>query len=189
MAKQTLSPQTILAPLPSALVSCGTKDGKSNIITIAWMGVVNSIPPMISISIRPAPLSHGIIRETEEFVANIPTADMAEIADGCGMVSGRDVDKFAHYGLTPEKGTLEYAPYIAECPLNLECRVKQVINLGSHDLFLAEVVNIFVEEAMINEKGRFDPGDFKILGFSGTHYLAASKTGPRMGFSRKREGR
>ena len=185
MAKQSLSPQTILAPLPSALISCGGKDGTNNIITLAWVGVVNSDPPMISISIRQPRFSHPIIAETREFVANIPTVDMAEIADGCGMVSGRDVDKFSRYGLTPVQGTLKYAPYIEECPLNVECQVKQIIGLGSHDLFLAEVVNIFVDEAMINEKGRYDPGDFKLLGFSGKHYLAARKIGSRMGFSKK----
>ncbi|MEW5921553.1 MAG: flavin reductase family protein [Bacillota bacterium] len=188
MAKKTLSPQTILAPLPSALVSCGGKDGTVNIITLAWMGVVNSDPPMISASIRPAPFSHALIKETGEFVANIPTADMVEIADGCGMVSGRDVCKFEHYGLTAEKGTLEFAPYIVECPLNVECRVRQIINLGSHDLFLAEVVNILVDEVMINESGRYDPGDLKLLGYSGKYYLAARKIGPRMGFSRKKQG-
>ena len=189
MPKQTLSPQTILAPLPSALISCAGRDGKNNIITLAWVGVVNSDPPMISISIRQPRFSHGLIVETEEFVANIPTADMMEIADGCGMVSGREMDKFGYYGLTPVRGILEYAPYIEECPLNVECRVKQIINLGSHDLFLAEVVNILVDDAMLNERGRFDPGDFKFLGFSGTHYLTARKIGPKMGFSRKKEGR
>ncbi len=186
MAKKTLSPQTILAPLPSALVSCASRDGKANIITIAWMGVVNSDPPMISISIRPAPLSHALIKETGEFVANIPTADMVEVADACGMVSGREVQKFERFGLTPQKGTLEFAPYIVECPLNVECCVKQVINLGSHDLFLAEVVNLLVEEALLDERGRYDPGDLKLLGFSGMYYLAAEKMGPRMGFSRKK---
>jgi flavin reductase (DIM6/NTAB) family NADH-FMN oxidoreductase RutF len=189
VAKQTLSPQTILAPLPSALISCGGKEGTINIITLAWVGVVNSDPPMISISIRPSRFSHPLIAETGEFVANIPTADMVEIADGCGMVSGREGDKFAQYGLTPELGTLEYAPYIEECPLNVECRVKQIISLGSHDLFLAEVVNILVDEAMINENGHYDPGDFKLLGFSGNHYLAARKIGSKMGFSRKKEDR
>lgn len=189
MAKQSLSPQTILAPLPSALISCGGKEGTLNIITLAWVGVINSDPPMISISIRPSRFSHPLIAETGEFVANIPTADMVEITDSCGMVSGREVDKFAQYGLTAERGTLEYAPYIEECPLNVECRVKQIINLGSHDLFLADVVNILVDEAMINERGRYDPGDFKLLGFSGKHYLAAQKIGPMMGFSRKKEDR
>ena len=185
MAKTTLSPQTILAPVPSALVSCGKKDQKPNIITLAWVGVVNSIPPMISISIRPAPYSHDLIAETGEFVANIPTADMVEIADGCGMVSGRDVDKFAKYGLTPEWGTLQHAPYIVECPLNVECRVRQVINLGSHDLFLAEIVNILADAEMVNESGYYDPGDLKLLGYSGKHYLTAHKLGPRFGFTRK----
>lgn len=186
MAKKTLSPQTILAPVPSALVSCAGKDGGSNIITVAWIGVVNSFPPMLSVSIRPAPLSHALIKETGEFVANIPTADMVEIADGCGMVSGREMDKFDHYGLTAKRGTLEHAPYIEECPLNVECRVKQTLNLGSHDLFLAEVVNILVDEAMLNEKGYYDPGDFKLLGFSGRHYLMSRKIGPKMGFSKKK---
>jgi hypothetical protein len=119
MVKRSIKPQTLLAPVPAALISCGREDGEQNIITLAWVGVVNSVPPMISVAIRPSRHSHGIIKETGEFVVNIPTEDQVDIVDACGTLSGKNVNKFIRFNLTAEKGTLLHAPGIKECPISL----------------------------------------------------------------------
>ena len=186
MSKKSIEPGLLLGPVPAALVSCADKDGKGNIITLAWVGVVNSEPPMVSVSVRPSRYSHGLILETKEFVVNVPTADMAEKVDGCGVTSGRNINKFETFGLTPLRGMLDYAPYIGECPICLECKVKQVLNLGSHDLILGQIINVMADETVLDHAGRYDPVALEFLGFSGGHYLGARKTGQKAGFSRKK---
>ena len=142
MKKTILSPGTIMAPLPAALVSCGTNDN-SNIITIAWTGIVNSKPPMTYISVRPERFSYDIIREKKEFVINLPSENLAKRADICGMKSGRKIDKFKHCGFTKSPAEkLVDCPIINECPINIECNVVQELELGSHTMFLAEIVAI-----------------------------------------------
>lgn len=156
MAKKTLKPATGLLLTPLVLVTCQEKGARANIITLAWMGVVNSEPPMISIAIRPDRYSHGIIKKTGEFVANLPTVAILKETDFCGFTSGSKVDKFSATKLTPLPAEKVKAPLIQECPVNLECRVKQVLSLGSHDLFLGEIVALHVDEEIQNEKGRVD---------------------------------
>lgn len=186
MNKKSFPPRLFLGPVPSVLVSCGNETEK-NILTIAWAGVVNSDPPMISISVRPTHYSYPIIMETKEFVVNIPTAGQAELADGCGTLSGRELDKFAHFGVTAVKGTLKYAPLIEECPVNLECVVEQTIRLGTHELFLGRVVQTYASSEVINSQGRIDLQGRRLLGLNaGLHeYVEALPMNLFIGFTRK----
>lgn len=186
MSKKAIEPGMLLSPVPAALVSCAGKDGKRNVITLAWVGVVNSDPPMVSVAVRPSRYSYDLISETKEFVVNIPTTDMVEVVDGCGVTSGGNTDKFNQFDLTPLRGTLDYAPYIGECPICLECKVRQVLNLGSHDLFLGKIVNVMVEDTLLDKAGRYSPEAIDFLGFSGGHYMSARSTDQKAGFSRKK---
>jgi len=154
MTKQQWKPSTILNPVPVVMVSCSDKQGAPNIITIAWTGTINSEPPMLSIAVRPERYSHGIISDQKQFVVNLVTRRLLRAADFCGVKSGRDTDKFAAMGLTPAPASSVEAPLIAESPVNIECRVRKVIPLGSHDLFLAEITAVNVDEALIDPKGR-----------------------------------
>ncbi|MGE5422618.1 MAG: flavin reductase family protein [Ignavibacteriales bacterium] len=149
-------PATLLYPVPVVLVSCIGHEGTANIITIAWVGTVCSDPPMLSISIRPSRYSHKLITETREFVVNIPSADILDATDYCGIVSGRDVDKFTVTGLTPEPASKVKAPLIKECPMNMECVVRQILNLGAHDMFIAEIVAVHQEEEVLDSHGHLD---------------------------------
>lgn len=152
MVSKRLPATTMLFPTPVVLVTCVDEKGKPNIITLAWAGVVNSDPPMIGISIRPSRYSHGCIKATKEFVINIPTESMVRDVDVCGLVSGREKDKFALMGWQPVPATEVKAPLIEECPVQLECLLKEVLSLGSHDLFLGQVVAVHVKEEV--QKGR-----------------------------------
>ena len=185
MSKKKLSLQPLLGPLPAALISCGRSGGDDNIITLAWTGVVNSAPPMVSISIRPSRFSHRLIAETKEFVINIATADQVGLADGCGTLSGRDIDKFKHFGLTPLKGELEHAPLIEECPINLECVVEQTIDLPSHTLFIGKVAAVHAGAEILDERGRVDFKRCRLLGFCSGAYLATSPLELFLGYSLK----
>ena len=155
MPKRILKPSTTLFPVPVVLVSCGSAE-LPNIITIAWAGIINSSPPMVSISIRPSRYSHDLITESREFVINIPTTDQLEKADYCGMISGREVDKFAECDFTAVPASEVSTPLIAECPVNLECTVTQIIPLGTHNMFLGRVEAVHGEETVMNDKGRVD---------------------------------
>ena len=153
---RTFDPCTLLSPVPAVMVSCrGTdKDARPNIITVAWAGTVNSEPPMVSVSIRKTRLSHDIIRDSGEFVVNLVDAERCKALDFCGVRSGREVDKFAHCGLTPMPArNMNHAPAIAECPAYLACRVRQVLELGSHDMFIGEVVGVQVRDDLFDEDG------------------------------------
>lgn len=154
MPKQQWKPSTILNPVPVVMVSCADKKGAPNIITIAWTGTINSEPPMLSIAVRPERYSHGIISDRKQFVVNLVTRRLLRAADFCGVRSGRDTDKFAETGLTPAPASSVRAPLIAESPVNIECAVRTIIPLGSHDLFLADIVAVNVDEALIDPKGR-----------------------------------
>ena len=146
----------MLYPLPAVMVSCGREGEKPNIITVAWAGTICSDPAMVSISVRPNRYSYDIIRETGEFVINLTTRRLARAADWCGVRSGRDFDKFCEMGLTAVPSEKVAAPLIAESPVNIECRVRQVLPLGTHDMFLAEVVGVQADEAYIDlATGRF----------------------------------
>ena len=157
MAFKTLTPGAMLCPVPAVMVSCASPNDRPNIITIAWAGTVCSQPPMLSISVRKERFSHHILAESGDFAVNLVGEDQLRAADLCGVKSGRDIDKFAACGLTavpvPE---LAFAPAIAECPLYLACKTQQVIELGSHDLFIAAIVGMGVREDLMDDKGRID---------------------------------
>lgn len=193
MVKQIWKPSTMLNPVPVVMVSCADREGKPNIITLAWAGTVNSDPPMVSISIRKQRYSYNIIKETGEFVINLTPRQLAFAADYCGVKSGRDVSKFEAMKLTPGKAAKINAPIINECPVNLECVVKQVIELGSHDMFLAEVVATNVAEELIDRNGRMDLHKADLICYSHGEYYPLSKPIGFFGYSvakrQKLEGR
>ena len=171
---------TVLSPVPVVLVSCGGSGGhKPNIVTVAWAGTVCSDPPMLSISLRPQRFSYGIIADTREFAVNIPSADQAKVTDWCGVKSGRDVDKFSEMNLTPLKGKTIEAPLIMECPISLECKVKRIVKLGSHDLFLATIEAVQVTEELIDKAGKLRLDKANLLAYAHGEYFAL---GRRLGF-------
>jgi flavin reductase (DIM6/NTAB) family NADH-FMN oxidoreductase RutF len=156
MGTKSIPPSTMLLPVPVVLVTCVDQNGKPNIITVAWAGVVNSEPPMIGISIRPNRYSHACVKNAKEFVVNLPTEEMVRKVDACGVLSGKDTDKFSAMGWTPIPAEKVKAPLIEDCFIQLECQVKEVLSLGSHDLFIGEVIALHVKEEVQNEKGRID---------------------------------
>lgn len=155
MAKEIWKPGNMLYPLPVVMVSVADKDGRNNIITLAWVGTVCSEPPMVSISVRPERYSYSILKETGEFVINLTTKELTFATDYCGVKSGRDVDKFKEMHLTALPASEVKAPLIAESPVNIECRVREVKPLGSHDMFIADVVAVHAEERYMDEKHKF----------------------------------
>lgn len=182
-------PSTMLVPTPVVLVSCGGRaEQPENIITVAWAGTVCSDPPMLSISIRPERFSHGIIAATREFVVNIPTQDLAKATDLCGMKSGRDTDKFALTGLTRAAGASVAAPLLAECPLNVECKVRKTVKLGSHDMFIAEVVAVHVSPTLLDRRGKLCPEQARLLAYAHREYYGLGRRIGFFGFSAKRPG-
>ncbi len=156
MAKKTIAPTTMLVPLPAVLVTCGGFNQKVNIITISWCGIVCSQPPMISIAVRENRHSFHLLKEGGEYVVNIVGAEHAKAVDFCGNHSGKDCNKFKETGLTPENGEKVRSPLIKECPINLECQVRKVIELGSHHLFIGEIVSTHIEEDILTEDNRLD---------------------------------
>jgi flavin reductase (DIM6/NTAB) family NADH-FMN oxidoreductase RutF len=154
MSKTQLGPTTLLMPTPAALVTCGVYNQNPNIITIAWVGVACSDPPMISVGIRENRFSFDLIKKSGEFVVNITGADIVNQVDFCGVYSGKDVDKFKVTGLTPLEASKVKSPLIKECPINLECQVRRTLELGSHHLFIGEVVATHIDEDKLDDKGR-----------------------------------
>ena len=174
--KRIWKPGTMLSPVPPTLVSCGNEALGYNMITIAWTGIINSKPPMTYISVRPERYSYNLIKETGEFVINITTKKLARATDWCGVKSGQDVDKFKETGLTPVPGSKISAPLIAESPLNLECKVTEVKNLGSHDMFLAEIVAVQASEMFIDEKtGKFSLEASNPIAYAHGNYYTLGK--------------
>lgn len=156
MKKEVWKAGNMLYPLPVVMVSCQREDEKPNIITVAWAGTVCTNPPMVSISIRPERYSYDIIAKTKEFVINLSTTALAKATDYCGVRSGRDVDKFKEMNLTMQKSSKISAPGIMECPVNIECKVKEIIKLGSHDMFLANVEAVAVDSSLLTDKGKLE---------------------------------
>lgn len=175
MGKLTFKPGTMLNPVPAVMVSCGDEKEK-NIITIAWTGIINSDPPMTYVSVRKERHSHDIIKRTGEFVINLTTEKLAFATDYCGVRSGRDVDKFKEQNLTPEKSKVVSCPSIAESPVNIECRVTEVKELGTHDMFMAEIVSVSVDEELMDETGKFCLEEAGLLAYNHGHYFALRKT-------------
>lgn len=155
--KQNWRPGTMIYPLPAIMVSCGSNDEDMNIFTASWVGTICSDPAMCYVSIRPERHSYDIIKRNMEFTLNLTTEELAKATDWCGVRSGRDYNKFDEMNLTPGKGVKVSAPYIEESPISIECRVKEIIHLGTHDMFIADVLNVIADEKYINpETGAFD---------------------------------
>lgn len=188
MAKQVWKPGNMVYPLPAAMVSVGDKNGNKNIITIGWTGTICTNPPMLYISVRPERYSYGLLKESGEFVLNLTTEALARATDYCGVRSGKDVDKWKETGLTPGKANaLNYAPIIEECPVNIECKVTEIKELGSHHMFIAEVVSVQVSDEYMNETGKFCLNDSGLMAYSHGEYLSLGKRIGTFGYSVKKK--
>lgn len=183
MKKQTWKPGNMLYPLPAVLVSVVDKKGNSNLLTIAWTGTICSDPAMVSISVRPERYSYHMIEETGEFVINLTTEDLVFATDYCGVKSGKDIDKWAEMKLTKVPGTHTKVPMVGESPVNLECRVVEKKELGSHHMFIAEVLAVHVDEKYLDETGRFNLNDAKPLVYSHGRYLSVGEELGSFGYS------
>lgn len=178
MGKQKWKPGNMLYPVPAVLITVADGQGNPNIFTVAWTGTVCSDPPMVSISVRPERYSHQMIEETGEFVINLTTRELAFATDYCGVKSGRDTDKIKDMNLTLCKADEVKAPLLKESPVNIECRVKQTLRLGTHDMYLAEVVAVHAEEAYMDESGRFVLEKADPLAYShGSYFTLGEKLG------------
>ena len=177
--KQNWRAGTMISPVPAVMVSCGSAEGEKNIITVAWTGTICSEPAMCYISVRKERHSYKMIRESGEFVINLTTKALARATDWCGVRSGKDFDKFSHCNLTAESCPHISAPAIAESPVNIECRVKQVIELGSHDMFIAEVLGVMVDDSLLDpQSGKLDLARAELLGYAhGEYYALGEKLG------------
>lgn len=178
------NPFAALFSCPVVLVTCVESAGKPNIITLAWAGTVCSEPPMVGLGIRPSRYSHGLISESKEFVVNIPPAKFILETDYCGITSGRDLDKFAETKFIAEKADLVKAPLIKECPVNMECVLKQVVPLGAHDLFIGEIVQVHVDQNVLDEKGNIDFAKADPFTYNQGEYWGISKKIGTYGFSK-----
>ncbi len=182
--KVVKKPFVALRPVPVVLVSCGHGE-QANIITIAWTGILCSSPPQVGIGVRQDRHSHGLIQEAGEFVVNVPGEGLLDEVEYCGFVSGREVDKFAVQGLTPAPGSEVQTPIIAECPLNIECRLAHKLSLGSHDLFVGQVVAVQVSQEVLDERGRLDNDKLQPILFTGDEYWGLGSLLGRYGFKQK----
>jgi len=187
MGKEIWKPGTVLYPVPAVMVSCGNTDGEKNIITIAWAGTINSDPAMTYISVRPERYSYDIIKETKEFVINLTTEDLAFACDYCGVKSGRNEDKFKTLNLTAKKGNKVNAPIIYESPVNIECRVKEIIPLGTHHMFIGEVLCVNVSDELMDESGKFHFAQSKPICYSHGEYFGLGESLGKFGFSVKKK--
>lgn len=183
MAKQQWRAGNMLYPVPAVMVTCMRPGEKPNIITVAWAGTVCSAPVMLSISVRKERYSHDIIQETGEFVVNLVTRDLVRATDYCGVRSGRDVDKFTEMHLTPSESHNVSVPGIEESPVNIECKVVEVKELGSHDLFLAKVVGVNVDDKYMNETGKFELNSTGLVSYSHGEYFELGKKLGSFGYS------
>ena len=182
MSKVTWKSGTFIYPLPAVMVSCGTME-ESNIITVAWTGIINTDPAMCYISVRPTRHSYEMIKKTGEFVINLTTKDLAYATDWCGVKSGANVDKFKEMKLTKEKANFVNCPMIKESPVSVECKVKEIRELGSHHMFVAEILGINADEKYINENGAFDISKCDLIAYSNGNYYSLGKKIGRFGFS------
>ncbi len=187
MAKEIWKPGNMLYPLPAVMVSVADKDENYNIITIGWAGTVCTNPPMVSISVRPERYSYSMIKETGEFVINLTTKELTYATDYCGVKSGKDVDKFREMNLTPVPADKVSAPLIAESPVNIECKVRQIIPLGSHDMFLADVVAVHADERYMDDKHRFHLEKAEPIVYSHGTYFACGEALGTFGYSVKKD--
>ena len=175
MKKRYLKGSVILNPVPVVLITCRNLEGKENIFTVAWIGTVCSKPPMLSISIRPERLSYDYIKETMEFTVNIPNRKLTKITDFCGVCSGRQINKIEEMNLTMVKGSEIETSFIEECPISIECKVKEIIKLGSHDMFIAEVLCSHINEDLFDEKDKIDLTKADLIAYSHGEYFSVDK--------------
>jgi flavin reductase (DIM6/NTAB) family NADH-FMN oxidoreductase RutF len=186
MKKQVKLEQLInLFPCPVVLVSSKLKE-KENVLTLAWVGIVCSVPPTISISIRPQRFSHGLIKKTKQFVLNVPSKELLEKVDKAGSISGKGIDKFEKFGLEKEKGFVVDAAMLKECPISLECKVKKTIPLGSHDLFIAEIVSANVDESLLGENNQIDFAKLQPIVLLGREYRSLGEKLAEYGYSARK---
>ena len=182
MGKVTWKAGTFEYPIPAVMVSCGTME-KSNIITVAWTGVINTNPAMVYISVRPERYSYEIIKKSKEFVINLTNEQLAFATDWCGVKSGKDIDKFKEKHLTKEKANFVSCPMIEEAPVSIECRVKEIKKLGSHDMFIAEVLAVNADEKYFDKKGAFDISKCNLIAYANGGYYTLGKKVGKFGFS------
>ena len=182
MSKIIWNPGTFLYPIPAVMVSCGTME-KSNIITIAWTGIINTNPAMVYISVRPNRFSYELIKEQGEFVINLTNKDLVYATDWCGVKSGSEFDKFKEMNLTKENGKFVKCPLIKESPVSVECKVKEIKELGSHNMIIADVLSIDADEKYIDENGAFDINKCDLIAYSNGKYYSLGKQIGKFGFS------
>jgi flavin reductase (DIM6/NTAB) family NADH-FMN oxidoreductase RutF len=187
MARQYWKAGNMVYPVPAVMVSCADKNKKPNIITIAWTGTICTNPAMVYISIRPERYSYNIIKDTKEFVINLTTKDLVFSTDYCGVKSGKDVDKFKECKLTPLKSKYVSAPSILESPVNIECKVKDIVELGSHHMFIAEVLGVAVDEKYLDETGRFNLNEASPIAYSHGQYYELGNWLGKFGYSSKKK--
>lgn len=183
MAKQTWKAGNMLYPLPAVMVSVTDGEGNDNIITVAWAGTICTNPPMVSISVRPERYSYAMMKKTKEFVINLTTEKLAYATDYCGVRSGKDVDKFKEMKLTKEEASFVKAPMIKESPVSIECKVKKIVELGSHHMFVADVLAVHADEEYMDEKNKFDLNKAKPLVYSHGDYYGIGKKIGDFGYS------
>ncbi len=186
--KEIWKPGTLLSPVPAVMVSCADREGRSNIITIAWTGIVCSDPAMVYISLMPRRYSHHMIRETGEFAINLTTKELCRAADYCGVATGAKVDKWKACGLTRMPASRISAPLIAESPMSIECQVTDRISLGSHDMFIAKVLCIDVDEELIDKNGRLELDRAELVAYNHGEYFELGKKLGHFGYSVKKKG-
>ena len=182
MAKKTLKGGALVCPLPPTMVSCGDMES-SNIITIGWTGILNTVPPKTYISVRPTRHSYNMIKESGEFVINLTPAVLVKEADYCGIYTGKKVDKFEKCKLTKEEATVVSCPMIAECPVSIECKVTDIVPLGSHDMFMADIVAVNVNEELFDKDGKFHLEKADLIAYAHGEYFTLGKRLGNIGFS------
>ncbi len=182
MAKRTLKGGALLSPLPPTMVSCGDMEN-SNIITIGWTGILNTIPPKTYISVRPSRHSYNMIKESGEFVINLTPSQLVKEADYCGIYTGKKVDKFEKCKLTKSPATQVSCPVIEECPISIECRVSEIIPLGSHDMFMADILCINVDEKLFDKEGKMHFEKANLIAYAHGEYYELGKKIGKFGFS------
>jgi len=186
MSKITMKGSTLLAPLPVVMVSCGTAE-KANIVTVAWTGIISSKPPKTYISLRQSRHSYNIIRESGEFVINVPSSALAKCVDFCGIYTGKKVDKFEKMRLTAIPSSEVSVPMISECPLNLECRVTDIVSLGSHDMFIADILAVNADDNLFDANNKLHLEKAELCSFAHGEYFSLGRSLGKFGFSAERK--
>ncbi|MCH5232364.1 MAG: flavin reductase family protein [Muribaculaceae bacterium] len=188
MGKTSWRPGTQIYPLPAVIVTCGNKPENWNMLTVAWTGTICSDPPMCYISVRPERFSYPLLVNNMEYTINLTTTDMAKATDWVGVRSGKDLNKWKETGLTPIEGELVDSPTIMQSPLSIECRVKEIIKLGTHDMFISDVLNVRIDSQLLNEEtGRFELEKAGMLAYMHGHYYSLGQMIGKFGFSVKKE--